>query len=219
MAKRAKRRMAIFSPMVTICSVKSSWIVFSSSLMNGCSMRTTSPYHLSIFPWLIFSHCLWLAFFLERGGNKFFFFRDNLFRNIFARKIGRIRSGNVHRKVIAKCDEVLVARDEIRLAEHFNEHADLAGCMDVRMNAPLAGGTIRLLCRLRDTFLAKFFGCFFKISADLFERLLGVHHARSGHLAKHCNSFGINGHRDKILDTRLVLSELLPSLSLFQFFQ
>ncbi len=67
----------------------------------------------------------------------------------------RVGRGDLQREFLDEGLEVVGARDEVGLAVHLDEHADLAAQVDVGADQALAGGAAGLLRRLREAALAQ----------------------------------------------------------------
>ena len=90
----------------------------------------------------------------------------------------------MQRQIVRQGFELLVARDEIRFAEQFDQNADLAAGMRVALDNAFFGRALgRLLGRLDRAFLPKHINCFFHVAAGLFQFLLDVDDAGAGHFA------------------------------------
>src|SRR5690606_8243434 len=76
---------------------------------------------------------------------------DDVRRDLLRRQRQRVHGRDVHRKVARELLERLVARDEVRLALHLDQHAQLAVRVDVAADHTLARLTLRSLRRLRRT--------------------------------------------------------------------
>lgn len=65
---------------------------------------------------------------------NFFFMFQNFSRNFFAFEVCRFCSSDLHCNIFAECFEVVCLSDEVRFAVDFDEDADTAVAMDVRIN-------------------------------------------------------------------------------------
>ena len=95
--------------------------------------------------------------------------------------------GQTLRGFIAKRAEQLVARDEIRLAVHFHEHAELSAGRDVLGD----GAFLRLARGLHGggglAFFAQNVHGGLEVALRLGQRLFAIHHARVRHFTKFGN--------------------------------
>ena len=91
--------------------------------------------------------------------------------------------------------EVVGARDEVGLAVHLDEHADLAAHVDVVADQPLGGRAAGLLGRLREPALAQERRRLLEVAVGLGQRRLALHHARAGRVAEllhhRCRNFHV----------------------------
>ncbi len=78
--------------------------------------------------------------------------------------------------------KVVVARDEIRLGIHLDDHAD--EILDRDADEAVGGHAAALLGRLCEALLAQPVDCGFDVPIGLGERVLAVHHARAGLLTQ-----------------------------------
>ena len=102
----------------------------------------------------------------------------------------RRRACDVQGDLAGELEEVVVARDEVRLALDLDHHADLAVRVDVggdralrrRAPAPLRGGGLALHAKDLDGLV--------HVAGGLDERALGVHHRGAGALAERLDVCG-----------------------------
>ena len=102
-----------------------------------------------------------------------------------------IGSGGVHAlrdELRDDLAEILVARDEVRLARHFDEHAGATVVEDLAANDAFARRAVGTLFGLRNALLAEVLDRGVHVAAILLERLLAIHHAGAGALAEFRNS-------------------------------
>ena len=66
--------------------------------------------------------------------HDFLFLGNNFSRNFFAFEVCRFCSSDLHCNIFAECFEVVCLSDEVRFAVDFDEDADTAVAMDVRIN-------------------------------------------------------------------------------------
>ena len=80
--------------------------------------------------------------------------------------------------------ELVRARDEVRFAVDFDQHAELRAGVDVAGNEPLLGGARGLFGRRSDAAFAKHHFRFRQLALGLEQCTLAFHHARAGALAE-----------------------------------
>ncbi len=107
--------------------------------------------------------------FFDRGGG-----------HILAPHEFRIGRGHLHGQVLHQFLKVIGARHEIGFAIDFDQHADLRAGMNVVADHALLGRARRLLRRRGDAGLAQDDLCLAQVSLGLDQRLLALHHPRSG---------------------------------------
>jgi len=90
--------------------------------------------------------------------------------------------------------ETLVARHEVRLAVHFQQHAELAAMVNVAGDAAFLRGAKGFLAGHGDAFLAEDFFRLGDVAAGFLQRLFAVHHAGAGLFTKGFDEFGIDLH-------------------------
>ena len=90
----------------------------------------------------------------------------------------------MHRQLLGQQLEVLGARDEIGLAVHLDDDADLATQVDVVADHAVLGGAARTLGGGGKALLAKQIDSLVHVAAGLGQRRLAIHHARAGLLAQ-----------------------------------
>ena len=110
------------------------------------------------------------------------------FLAIHARLEQRVHGGQARirrhgaRELLSDRDEVVGARNEVRLATHLDHRADAS--VDRGCDHALAGRTAFALARLRQAALAQQFVCPLEITLRLGERSFAIHHARACLVAK-----------------------------------
>src|SRR5580704_10402533 len=109
---------------------------------------------------------------------------EHLGRDFFAAQIARIDRGDVHRHVVAKLLESFRARDEVRLAVDFDDHADFATSMDVVADETFRRLALRLLGGRRLSLLAKDVDRLLDVGARLHERGAAIRETGSGPFAQ-----------------------------------
>src|SRR5262249_30469406 len=92
--------------------------------------------------------------------------------------------GDVEGDVADELLEVLVARDEVRLAVDLHQHADLAAGMDVARHRALGRGATASLGGLRLALHAQDLDGLLHIAALLGQGGLAIHHPRAGAVAQ-----------------------------------
>ena len=75
---------------------------------------------------------------------NFFFVFQYVSRNFFAFEVCRFCSSDLHCNVFAECFEVICLSDEVRFAVDFDENADTAVAMDVRINQTFSSDAVSL---------------------------------------------------------------------------
>src|SRR5512144_542753 len=65
---------------------------------------------------------------------------EHLGRHLLTPNVARVGGRDLHRQLLHQVLEVVGARDEVGLAVHLDEHADLAAGMDVRRDDAVGGG-------------------------------------------------------------------------------
>src|SRR5205807_8023826 len=63
--------------------------------------------------------------------------------NILARNVRGVRRGDLHREILDELLERVGLRDEVRLAIHLDEHAELGPWVDIRPDDALLGLSVR----------------------------------------------------------------------------
>ena len=94
------------------------------------------------------------------------------------------RGGDVHRHILDEVVEVVGPRNEVRLAVHFHEDADLAAHVDVAADGTLRRGPAGALRGLRQSALAQQGHRLFHVAVGFGERGLALHHAGARLVAK-----------------------------------
>ena len=92
--------------------------------------------------------------------------------------------GEPFRHVVAKGAERFVARDEIRLAVHLDEHAELSAGRDVLGDGAFPGLARGLHGGGGLAFFAENVHGGVEVAFRFHERAFAIHHARAGHLAE-----------------------------------
>ena len=90
--------------------------------------------------------------------------------------------------------ELIGARNEVGLAVHFHEDADLAAHVDVAADRALAGRAAGLLRRRREAALAQQGGGRFEVAVRFGQRGFAFHEAGAGHVAKFLHELCRNCH-------------------------
>jgi hypothetical protein len=90
----------------------------------------------------------------------------------------------VHRQLFHQVAEVLGTSDEVRFAVHLHEHADAAAHVDVAADDALGGGAAGALGGGGESRLAEQGDGLFHVATGIGERLLALHHAGAGPVAK-----------------------------------
>src|SRR5688572_5761467 len=106
--------------------------------------------------------------------------RDVLLGDVLRRRGG----GDVQRDVAGERREVVVARDEVRVAVDLDQHADLVVGVDVGLHGALGRLAAAHLERLVAEAHPQELGGRVDVAAGLLERLLAVHHARARAVAE-----------------------------------
>src|SRR6185436_2055346 len=104
--------------------------------------------------------------------------------DLLLRDVRRTRRRDLHREVAYELLEVVGTRDEIGLAIHLDQHADLTTRVDVGADLTFGGRTPGLLGRRREAALAQVAHRAVEIAARLAQRRLAIHEARAGLLAQ-----------------------------------
>src|ERR1019366_5039097 len=125
---------------------------------------------------------------LARGGSLraidvLLFFKGFRSHVLFTDEL-RIAGSDVHRDVVRQLLELRSARDEIALAIHFHEDADLAARVDVAHYRAFAGGAARLLCCRCHALLAQYDDGVFHVALGFGKGVLAIHHRGAGLLTK-----------------------------------
>src|SRR3712207_2249184 len=105
----------------------------------------------------------------------------------------RVGGGDVQCDVPREGGEVVVARDEVRLAVDLDEHADLGVRVDVRLDRALGSDALAAVLDALALLLAEDLDGLLDVAAGLDERLLAVHHPRAGALAQGLHVLGGRG--------------------------
>src|SRR5512133_703962 len=106
--------------------------------------------------------------------------RDDVRGDLLAADPARRGRRDLHGEVLHERLEALGARDEIGLAVHLDEHADLAAHVDVARDRALGRGARGLLRGGGEPLLAEQLLRLREVAARLGEHLLAVHHPRPG---------------------------------------
>ena len=96
----------------------------------------------------------------------------------------RICRGDMHCDIAHQFLEIIRARDEIRLAIHFNQDAQLGARVDVCSHGSLLGGARRFLAGGGNAALAQHYFGVGDISLCFCESALALHHSSPGSLAE-----------------------------------
>src|SRR5215211_228887 len=109
---------------------------------------------------------------------------DVLLRDLLERDVLRVHRGDVDRHLARELLEVLVARDEVRLALDLHDRALSPVGMDVGGDDPIGGAATAALGGRGGALLAENVDRLLGVSLGLLERLLHVHHRGAGALAE-----------------------------------
>src|SRR5918997_2606546 len=112
--------------------------------------------------------------------------RDLLLGDVARRR----RAGDVHRDVPGERDELVVARDEVRVAVDLDEHADLAVGVDVGLHRALGRVAAGELADLVAELHAQQLDGGVDVAVGLLQRALAVHHACAGLVAQGLDVLG-----------------------------
>src|SRR5918994_14094 len=121
-----------------------------------------------------------LRLFLEEGA----LLRDLLLGDVLEGHVPWVHRGDVDRYLAGELLEVLIARDEVRLALDLDQGALAAIRVDVGRDDPLGGAAHAPLRRRGGALLAEDRDRLLGVALRLLESLLHVHHRRAGPLAK-----------------------------------
>src|SRR5256712_1687477 len=129
-------------------------------------------------------HRLRLALVAQFGPLGAFFLFDLFRGDILATDPPRIAPSDLHCDVLVQRLELLVARGEIGLAVHLDEHADLSAQMDVCPHGALGSAAAGLLACRGQALLAQPGDGPLRVPVRLHQRLLAIHHPCAGLLAQ-----------------------------------
>ena len=113
--------------------------------------------------------------------------------HFLARDVGRIGRGDLQAHVAAERLELLVAGDEVRLAIHLEEHADLAADVDVAFDQAFLRGAGGKLVDLAAQLLAQERDRLLRVAVGLGESLFAVEQAGAGLFAQVADHLSGNG--------------------------
>ncbi len=117
------------------------------------------------------------------------FLVQHLARHRLPRHVGRIGGRHLHGQVLDELLEVRRARDEVRLAVHLEEHADLAPRVDVGRHHAVARLPMSLLGGVRQPLLPEVLDGALQVSLGGIQRRLAIHHAGPRALTKVLDQF------------------------------
>ena len=103
-------------------------------------------------------------------------------------------------EVIGESAELVVLRDEVRLAVHFHEHADLGAGQNGLGNNAVLRFPIRLLRRASSAFFAEDIDGCFEVAIGLGERALALHEPGVGLFTEGLYELGVDdgGHGKRV---------------------
>src|SRR5690606_11701276 len=108
----------------------------------------------------------------------------HLGRDLFRRDGQRVHRSDMHGEVAGELLERLIARYEVRLALHLDQHAEAAVRVDIAADRALARLPLCALRSLRRTLRAQQVDRRLNVAVRLFQRLLALHHPRTRPLAE-----------------------------------
>src|SRR5215510_3967009 len=119
---------------------------------------------------------------------------DHLARDVFPCDVGRIRRRDLHPEILHEILEGVGTRDEVRLAVDLDQHPELGAVVEVGADGSLASFSVRTLAGLGQALLSEELDGGLEVAVARLERLLAIHHAGAGAVAKLLDVLGSRGH-------------------------